>query len=98
MPRVVGIDHLVLSVGDLARSKAFYGKVLGFLGFKLQARRRRLRRLEQRQDTVLDRAGRRAGDASASIARATSAFITTRSSSRAARRWTTSARFSRSTA
>src|SRR6188768_4393616 len=35
MPRVLGIDHLVLSVGDLARSKAFYGKVLGFLGFKL---------------------------------------------------------------
>ena len=36
MPRVVGIDHLVLSVGDLARSKAYYGKVLGFLGFKLK--------------------------------------------------------------
>jgi len=34
MPRVVGIDHLVLSVGDFARSKAFYDKVLGFLGFK----------------------------------------------------------------
>jgi catechol 2,3-dioxygenase-like lactoylglutathione lyase family enzyme len=27
---------LVLSVGDLARSKDFYGKVLGFLGFKLK--------------------------------------------------------------
>jgi catechol 2,3-dioxygenase-like lactoylglutathione lyase family enzyme len=36
MARVVGIDHLVLSVGDFARSKAFYGKVLGFLGFKLK--------------------------------------------------------------
>ena len=35
MPRVVGIDHLVLSVGDLARSRAFYARVLGFLGFKL---------------------------------------------------------------
>jgi catechol 2,3-dioxygenase-like lactoylglutathione lyase family enzyme len=35
MPRVVGIDHLVLSVGDLARSRYFYAKVLGFLGFKL---------------------------------------------------------------
>ncbi len=34
MPRVVGIDHLVLSVGDFARSKEFYDKVLGFLGFK----------------------------------------------------------------
>ena len=36
MPRVVGIDHLVLSVGDFARSKDFYGKLLGFLGFKLK--------------------------------------------------------------
>ena len=36
MARVVGIDHLVLSVGDFERSKAFYGKVLGFLGFKLK--------------------------------------------------------------
>ena len=34
MPRVVGIDHLVLSVSDFRRSKAFYDKVLGFLGFK----------------------------------------------------------------
>ena len=36
MPRVVGIDHIVLSVGDLARSKDYYGRVLGFLGFKLK--------------------------------------------------------------
>src|SRR5438105_11978415 len=36
MPRVVGIDHLVLSVGDFARSKAFYSKLLGFLGFRLK--------------------------------------------------------------
>ena len=36
MARVVGIDHLVLSVGDFARSKQFYDKVLGFLGFKLK--------------------------------------------------------------
>ena len=34
MLRVVGIDHLVLSVGNFARSKEFYDKVLGFLGFK----------------------------------------------------------------
>jgi catechol 2,3-dioxygenase-like lactoylglutathione lyase family enzyme len=34
MPRIVGIDHLVLSVSDFRRSKAFYDKVLGFLGFK----------------------------------------------------------------
>jgi catechol 2,3-dioxygenase-like lactoylglutathione lyase family enzyme len=36
MPRVVGIDHLVLSVGDFARSKAFYGELLKFLGFELK--------------------------------------------------------------
>jgi catechol 2,3-dioxygenase-like lactoylglutathione lyase family enzyme len=36
MPRVVGIDHLVLSVGNFARSKKFYGELLGFLGFKLK--------------------------------------------------------------
>lgn len=34
MPRVVGIDHLVLSVSDFARSKEFYDKLLRFLGFK----------------------------------------------------------------
>jgi catechol 2,3-dioxygenase-like lactoylglutathione lyase family enzyme len=33
---VVGIDHLVLSVGNFARSKEFYGKLLRFLGFKLK--------------------------------------------------------------
>ncbi len=36
MARVVGIDHLVIRVGDLERSKDFYNKVLGFLGFKLK--------------------------------------------------------------
>jgi catechol 2,3-dioxygenase-like lactoylglutathione lyase family enzyme len=36
MPRVVGIDHLVLSVGDFERSKDYYGKLLEFLGFKLK--------------------------------------------------------------
>ena len=35
MARVVGVDHLVVSVSDLARSKEFYGKVLGFLGFRV---------------------------------------------------------------
>ena len=34
--RIDRIDHLVLSVSDLARSKDFYDKVLGFLGFKLK--------------------------------------------------------------
>jgi catechol 2,3-dioxygenase-like lactoylglutathione lyase family enzyme len=32
----VGIDHLVLSVGNFARSKEFYQKLLSFLGFKLK--------------------------------------------------------------
>ena len=36
MPGIVGIDHLVLSVGDFTRSKAFYNKLLTFLGFKLK--------------------------------------------------------------
>jgi catechol 2,3-dioxygenase-like lactoylglutathione lyase family enzyme len=36
MPGIVGIDHLVLSVGDFAQSKAFYNKLLTFLGFKLK--------------------------------------------------------------
>jgi catechol 2,3-dioxygenase-like lactoylglutathione lyase family enzyme len=36
MPRVVGIDHIVLSVGDFDRSKDFYDKLLTFLGFKLK--------------------------------------------------------------
>ncbi len=96
MPRVVGIDHLVLSVGDFARSKAFYGKLLGFLGFKLKHDWRGHRGLEQRQDAVLDRAADAQGR-NASTARATSASTTTRSSLRAARLWTSSARFSRST-
>jgi catechol 2,3-dioxygenase-like lactoylglutathione lyase family enzyme len=36
MPRVVGIDHLVLSVGDFERSKDYYGKLLKFLGFRFK--------------------------------------------------------------
>ena len=36
MAKVIGIDHLVIRVGALARSKRFYKKVLGFLGFKLK--------------------------------------------------------------
>ncbi len=33
MVRVVGIDHLAIRVSDLARSKQFYDRVLGFMGF-----------------------------------------------------------------
>jgi catechol 2,3-dioxygenase-like lactoylglutathione lyase family enzyme len=36
MARVIGIDHLVIRVGDFEKSKDFYTKVLGFLGFKLK--------------------------------------------------------------
>ncbi len=35
MVRVVGIDHLVIRVGDFARSKAFYGRLFAFLGFEV---------------------------------------------------------------
>ena len=35
MVRVVGIDHLVLRVSDYATSKAFYDKLLKFLGFNV---------------------------------------------------------------
>jgi catechol 2,3-dioxygenase-like lactoylglutathione lyase family enzyme len=36
MVRVVGIDHLVIRVSDVQRSKRFYQNVLGALGFKLK--------------------------------------------------------------
>jgi catechol 2,3-dioxygenase-like lactoylglutathione lyase family enzyme len=36
MARVVGIDHLAIRVSNFERSKDFYNKVLGFLGFKLK--------------------------------------------------------------
>ncbi len=35
MTRVVGIDHLVIRVSDYEKSKAFYGKLFGFLGFEV---------------------------------------------------------------
>src|SRR5215207_10408271 len=35
MVRVVGIDHLVIRVGDYERSKAFYGRLFEFLGFRV---------------------------------------------------------------
>jgi catechol 2,3-dioxygenase-like lactoylglutathione lyase family enzyme len=31
--RVVGIDHLVIRVSDYEKSKVFYGRLFGFLGF-----------------------------------------------------------------
>jgi len=35
MVEVVGIDHLVIRVGDYEVSKAFYGRLFQFLGFKV---------------------------------------------------------------
>jgi catechol 2,3-dioxygenase-like lactoylglutathione lyase family enzyme len=35
MIRVVGIDHLVIRVGDYQKSKTFYGRLFALLGFKL---------------------------------------------------------------
>lgn len=35
MARVVNIDHISVRVSDFARSKAFYGELFKFLGFKL---------------------------------------------------------------
>lgn len=35
MPRVVGIDHLVIKVSDYETSKSFYGRLFGFLGFEI---------------------------------------------------------------
>jgi catechol 2,3-dioxygenase-like lactoylglutathione lyase family enzyme len=37
MVRVVGIDHLMLSVGDFEKSKAFYVPLMEFLGFGVEA-------------------------------------------------------------
>jgi len=37
MPQVVGVDHLVVRVSDLAASRAFYDKLLSFLGFEVLA-------------------------------------------------------------
>ena len=37
MVRVVGIDHLVISVGDFAKSKSFYAPLMEFLGFDVEA-------------------------------------------------------------
>jgi catechol 2,3-dioxygenase-like lactoylglutathione lyase family enzyme len=37
MVRVVGVDHLVISVGDFEKSKAFYTRLMEFLGFGVEA-------------------------------------------------------------
>jgi glyoxylase I family protein len=37
MPEVTGIDHIYIAVRDLARSEAFYDRVMGILGFRKNA-------------------------------------------------------------
>ena len=34
MPQVTGIDHVYISVGDLARAETFYDRVMSILGFR----------------------------------------------------------------
>jgi catechol 2,3-dioxygenase-like lactoylglutathione lyase family enzyme len=34
MPRVLGVDHISIRVSDFNKSKAFYAKLFGFLGFE----------------------------------------------------------------
>ena len=56
--RVVGIDHISIRVSDYEKSKAFYGKLFEFLGFEISDEYPEHDRLDQRQDPLLDRAGR----------------------------------------
>ena len=88
MARVVGIDHLVLSAGDFARSKEFYRKVLGFLGFKLKYEYPNMAGWSNGKtlfwiSAAADDKGRKR-----KYRKATSAFTTTHSNCRAARTWT----------
>ena len=87
MPRVVGIDHLVLSVGDFARSKAFYDKLLKFLGFKLKHEYGDMAGWSNGK-TLFWIAAADAQGGSTNIARAISAFTITRSKWPAAKQWT----------
>ena len=34
MPEVIGIDHVYIAVGNLARAEAFYDQVMSILGFR----------------------------------------------------------------
>ena len=97
MPRVVGIDHLVLSVGNFARSKEFYRKLLGFLGFKLKHEYADMAGWSNGKTLFWIAAADAQGQEATNTARATSAFTTMPSSSRAARTWTRSAPSSKST-
>jgi catechol 2,3-dioxygenase-like lactoylglutathione lyase family enzyme len=94
MPRVVGIDHLVLSVGDFARSKAFYKKLLGFLGFKLKHEYDDMAGWSNGK-TLFWIAAADAQGRKHRYRKAISVSTTTHSRCPAARTWTRSARFSK---
>ena len=97
MPRVVGIDHLVLSVGDFARSKASTASCsASSASSSSTAIPTWPAGATARRCSGSPRPTRRAR--SASTARATSASTTTRSSCRAARTWMSSAPSSKRTA
>ena len=96
MPRVVGIDHLVLSVGDFARSKAFYDKLLKFLGFKLKHEYEDMAGWSNGK-TLLWIAEADAEGKNIYTAKATSVFTIMHSSLRAATTSTRSAPFSKTT-
>ena len=84
MPRVVGIDHLVLSVGDFARSKEFYDKLLVFLGFKRKYDYADMTGWSNGKTLFWIAAADAQGRQAANIARAISASTIMRSSLRAA--------------
>ena len=92
MPRVVGIDHLVLSVGDFARSQDFYDKLLAFLGFKRKYDYADMTGWSNGK-TLFWIAAADAQGRKHNIARAISASTTMRSSSQAATMSTRSAPF-----
>jgi catechol 2,3-dioxygenase-like lactoylglutathione lyase family enzyme len=37
MPEIIGIDHVYIAVSDMARSEAFYDRVMAVLGFRKNA-------------------------------------------------------------
>ena len=92
MVRVVGIDHLVISVGDFETSKKFYAPLMAFLGFGVEVEYEGSMMGWANGNTLFWIAAADAEGRSTNTARATSAFTIMRSSFRAARMWTRSAR------
>ncbi len=61
MPKVLGVDHLTLSVSDFQRSRAFYDPLLKFLGFEVLGEYGDMMGWYQWQDPPMDRPSRRPG-------------------------------------